>query len=498
MPLIHAALLAALSAALGGAIAVLAQRWPALLERTRTFAFAAAAGVVAFHLLPEVLPSQGPAALLYVAAGFALPWALEAAARGFGPRLLHGRGLSGARVSAEVGFAALVFHSLAEGLALVAALAQPGAKADLEIALVAHHAPLTAAVVLPFLDLRGPRAALVRAGLIGAAGVCGALFSGAVPGFGEGPALQIATAVTAGALLHVVSDEIRIQSFSSRWERAADVGACVAGLLVVGLGAALQLRQQGLGAPFDGFLRALGGLLLAAAPALLVGAVALSLAPPRWRNFRWDAFLLALVLLGPGAALTLAAFAAAMQALRVQPPPQQQPAGAPAALLRHVRGSGPSIFAVLVAAAGFAVSPSPGGGTLVTALLMMVVALAARLDEAGGVALAAVLVGRGLDAGAALAMLVCAPLLRREMARRRLPWILPLAAAAISMLLDWLGALRPAPLDLAQPLGALAGSSPLGAGSAAVLLALALFTLYSAGARGWFAPLRHGLRADAL
>src|SRR3954466_5116379 len=237
--MLRAALLAVCSAFGGGAIALAARKHPSVLERTRTFAFAAAAGVVAFHLLPEVLPEQGLLALLWMAAGFALPWAPEAGARAFGPNLLKGRGLSGLRVAAEVGFAALIFHSVAEGLALVAALARPRGNLDLEIALVAHHAPLTAAVVLPFLDLRGVRSAAVRAIAIGAAGVTGVLASSAVPGFGEGAFVQTATAATAGALLHVVADEIRIQRFGSPLDRALDLGACIAGLLVAGLGAML-------------------------------------------------------------------------------------------------------------------------------------------------------------------------------------------------------------------------------------------------------------------
>src|SRR5467141_2911470 len=192
--MIRAALLAGFSAVLGGAIALVARQRPGVLERTRTFAFAAAAGVVAFHLLPEALPSQGVAALLWMAAGFALPWLLEWLARTVGPGLLQGRGLSGLRVSAEVGFAALVFHSVAEGLALVAALAQPRASLDLEIAIVAHHAPLTAAVVLPFLDLSGARAAGTRAALIAAAGIVGALLSSVLPGFEDGAFLKIASA----------------------------------------------------------------------------------------------------------------------------------------------------------------------------------------------------------------------------------------------------------------------------------------------------------------
>ncbi|HEY4770691.1 MAG TPA: hypothetical protein VIH51_08700, partial [Myxococcales bacterium] len=228
--MIRAALLAGCSAILGGAIALVARRRPSVLERTRTFAFAAAAGVVAFHLLPEVLSSQGLTALLWMAAGFALPWALEAGARALGPGLLHGRGLSGLRVAAEVGFAALLFHSVVEGLTLVAALAQPRGELDLEAAIVAHHAPLTAAVVLPFLDLGGPRAAAVRAALVAAAGIAGALLSGPLPGFEDAGFLQSATAVTAGALLHVVADEIRAQRFTSPMERALDLLACVAGL----------------------------------------------------------------------------------------------------------------------------------------------------------------------------------------------------------------------------------------------------------------------------
>src|SRR5205814_7338026 len=135
-------------------------------------------------------------------------------------------------------------------------------------AIVAHHAPLTAAVVLPFLDLKGPRSAASRSLAVGAAGVLGALLSGAVPGLGEGALVQKATAVTAGALLHVVSDEIRAQSFVSRWERAADLGACSIGLLVAGLGAALHLQEA---APMLVFLRAFTGISLACSPALLLG-----------------------------------------------------------------------------------------------------------------------------------------------------------------------------------------------------------------------------------
>ena len=276
-----AALLAAGSALLGGALALLARSRPTLLELTRTFAFAAAGGVVAFHLLPEALPGLGFSALLWIGAGYALPWLMELAARRLGPGLLEGRGLSGKRIAAEVGFFALVFHSVVEGLALVSALRAPEGRHELEVALVAHHAPLTAAVVLPFLALLGARPAALRVFLIALAGLAGVLAGGAVPALSASAdlgALQRATAVTAGILLHVVSDEIRVQRFAARWERAADIAACAAGLALAGLSVVLQLRSAPEAGPMSESLRALVALALASAPALLAGALVSALA----------------------------------------------------------------------------------------------------------------------------------------------------------------------------------------------------------------------------
>ena len=507
--MIHAGLLAAFSAALGGGIALAARRRPALLERTRTFAFAAAAGVVAFHLLPEVLPSQGLVALLWMAAGFALPWLLEWAARTFGPRLLRGQGLSGLRVSAEVGFAALVFHSVVEGLTLVAALAQPGGKVDLEIAIVAHHAPLTAAVVLPFLDVKGPRSAGARALLIGLAGIAGALLSGVLPGFEEGAFLQAAIAVTAGVLLHVVSDEIRAQRFGSGMERALDLGACVAGLLVAGLAAVMHRHDEA--GPLRELLHVLAGVALACAPAVLFGSIALALLAGRRGYFRWDAFLLALVLLGPAAAiawsaLTILLWLPAARSFR------ERPAARPVAeLFSIIRQRAPPLLALLMAAAGLEVSTETFPGSLVAAgVLIVVVALAARLDEAGAVAVAAVLVHKGLDPGIAVALLAVGPLTRAAVVRSlgarpraALALLLEFAAAlGAGKVLSASGVLSGAQVAAAHALqnvraavAAQAAASPLGAAAALILVAVALTTLWSEGVRGWFAPLRHGPRA---
>ena len=504
--MIRAALLAAFSALLGGGIALVARKRPAILERTRTFAFAAAAGVVAFHLLPEVLPSQGLAALLWMAAGFALPWALEAGARAFGPGLLHGRGFTGLRVAAEVGFAALVFHSVAEGLALVAALAQPQGQLDLEIALVAHHAPLTAAVVLPFLELRGPRTVAFRAAAVGASGVAGVLFSRVVPGFGEGAFLEIATAVTAGALLHVISDEIRAQRFGSTWERAADLGACGAGLLVAGLSAVLHVRQQQAAGPLLEFLRVFGGIAILSAPAVLFGVIACALLAVRTRFFRWDAFLLALVLLGPLFAVALGALTVLFALPLAQHFTQREPGqGVLQELVDAIRHRAPPLLALLFVAAGLEVSTPQLPAHTVPMLAMAVgLLLCARLDEAGAVAVAAVLLHKGFNPVVAVAMLSIGPFTRRPLMRamREKNRFLWLGVVAVVWLFAWKGGLlaRAAPVaravlaGLRDPVSAQAASSPLGAASAAVLIALALATLWTAGVRGWFAPLRHGPR----
>jgi hypothetical protein len=507
--MIRATGLALISALLGGAIALMAQKRPAVLERTRTFAFAAAAGVVVFHLLPEVVPAQGLMALLWIGTGFALPWILETGARAVGPGILEARGITGMRVAAEVGFAALIFHSVAEGLALVAALAQPQGQLDLEIALVAHHAPLTAAVVLPFLDLRGPREAWRRSVAIGAAGVAGVLLSGVLPGFGEGAFLGAATAVTAGALLHVVADEIRAQRFASGWERAADLGACLAGFLVAGLGAVLHLRQETAG-PLLEFLRAFFGVAIACAPALLCGLVVFALLAARTRFFRWDAFLLALALLGPLFAAVLATLSVLL-ALPVARafPPRPGESGVLAGLLDEVRLRAPPLLTLLAIAAGVEVSaPALPPGFWSAAVVSVGLLLASRLDVAGAVAVAAALVHKGFDPGFAAALIALGPITRaaqmREFGSRggAAAWLALLAAVALGsgwLLSGLLTGARPAVdrafMAVRGPLPAQLAASPVGAASAAVLVAIALATLWAAGVRGWFAPLRHGPRA---
>ena len=56
----------------------------------------------------------------------------------------------------------------------------------------------------------------------------------------------------------------------------------------------------------------------------------------------------------------------------------------------------------------------------------------------------------------------------------------------------WLMSVEQTVSGFHEPVAAQIAASPFGAVSAAMLIAIALATLWREGARGWFAPLRHG------
>jgi hypothetical protein len=506
--MIEGLLLAAGSALLGGALALAARRHGVLLELTRTFAFTAAAGVVGFHLLPEVLPRLGPTALLWIAAGFVLPWLLEVGARALGPSLLARRGIRGMRVAAEVGFAALIFHSLFEGLALLASLQGRDNRTDLEIAIIAHHAPLTAAVALPFLDLLGVRATLIRVGLVALAGIAGVVAGNLVPGLASGAdaaVLQRATAVVAGALLHVVADEIREQRFSSATARALDLLAAAAGIALAGVGAFFDARTT---SGILEFARTATALALGVAPALVasIAAEALARRHPVLNRLRppFEGVFSTGALLGwPAAGIraALAALLLAIQRLWVR----EAAVGPPAPLAAELARRGPWLLALLfLAAAVDVLAPPHWFATLGPAGVVLVgacIAVAARASASGAALLACALVHRGLPAGLALPFLALGVVpLRRASAARSLLVGLPafVVALAVGAALDRLpvlrGAARTAASLLARaqdPVRAQLAASPVATACVAFLMALALGLAFRSGVRGWFAPFRH-------
>jgi hypothetical protein len=510
---IEGIVLASGSALLGGALALAARRHGVLLELTRTFAFTAAAGVVAFHLLPEVFPRLGPTALVWIAAGFVLPWLLEVGARAFGPDLLARRGIRGMRVAAEVGFAALLFHSLFEGLALLATLQARQDRVDLEIAIVAHHAPLTAAVALPFLDLLGVRATLLRVGLVAFAGALGVAFGNLVPGLATGTdaaVLQRATAVVAGALLHVVADEIREQRFASATHRALDLVAAAAGVALAGLGAFLARTTGGI----LEFGRAATALALAVAPALVASIAAEALASRhRLLNLGrapFEGLFATGALLGWPAALIRAALASLLSvAPRVIG--RRGQTGPPPPLADELARRGPWLVVLLFLGAGVDVLAPPGwfaplgpaGVVLVAASLVA----AARASASGATLLACALVHRGFAAGLALPFLALGalPVRRGNPARFALmaavAFPAALAAGAGLERLPLLGAAAPLSASLLArarlPVGAQLASAPVATACAAFLIVLAVALALRSGVRGWFAPFRHADGHDA-
>jgi hypothetical protein len=315
--------------------------------------------------------------------------------------------MHGFRVAAEVAFIALVFHSVVEGMALLAVVQSSNRAADVQLAILAHHAPLTAAVALPFLELQGARSAAARVAIVGLSGAAGIVLGQLVPGLASGAdaaVVQRATALTAGALLHVVSDEIREQRFGARWQRALDMLACALGFGLAGLGAFFDLpNAQGV----VNVGRACVALGLAVAPALVAGLVV------RWATMRFAPRLaepLRAAAAGIFPVWALLGFASAairlmlgalfwsagrrlspLRPLRPQPLPDEYAARAPPVLALFVLAAG----ADALAPPGFFASRAP-------VLFALALAAFAQASASGAALAAAALVHRGLPANLAV------------------------------------------------------------------------------------------------
>lgn len=507
------------SALAGGAIALLSRGRPARLETVRTFSFTAAAAVVALHLLPEVLGRLGARALLWALFGFALPGALEWLARAAGSGL-RSRGHPVARIAAEVGFVALVAHSLFEGLALEATLATPGATVDVALALVAHHVPLTAAVVLPFLDLGGARATLWRVLAVAGAGALGVAVLGQVPGLSvhtDSTLISSVSAALAGALLHVVIDEIGPQTFADSRARLLDLGAALAGFSLGALGLAFRSSSGLETAPLFASARALAGLLLLLAPALLFGDLLLAWLESGAGLSRLSPWLGARVaglarVADPAGLLVAAALfgargfwplAACALPFALAPAPAQAPARASEELLSaftsRARLAVPLRLLLLVIAAGLFVSLPPRGAGVPFEVVFAGtagIALAALLDLPGALAVAAALGASGCPETLALAAVLAGRLLPAAARLLRSPSAAGLMPPGAAAALAWLAlGLVPrgaqAPLaGLAEPLQTQLHRAPQGAFSALALFVVLVSILWSQGARGFFLRLR--------
>jgi hypothetical protein len=175
----------------------------------------AAITVVGGDLLPESIDGLGLLAIAVVFAGVFFPGWIEHA---FERRV---------RIGLELGFAALVLHHIADGVAI--ALYQDP---SVLIALVAHTIPVIAVVVLRFSLERGRKHAIIRAAILGAAIAIGAALGQIVTGEAIEPVEPWIGAAVAGLLLHVITHDLTDDPPATHAARALDFLAALAGIVV--------------------------------------------------------------------------------------------------------------------------------------------------------------------------------------------------------------------------------------------------------------------------
>lgn len=195
---------------LGTALALVPQKESRIGPGVRLVALVAALSVIGAHLLPEAFHSVGWIALLWLAAGAALPSLLHVGVRAvFRNRTIEAR--KGAELTAlELGYVGLVIHRFGDGLSMGAvehATASKWAELIVLLALAAHIVPVTTIMLFAIRDLRGIRSAVVRGFGLLVATLAGVVFVSALGASSEEP-LPWVSALVAGLLLHVVSHEI--------------------------------------------------------------------------------------------------------------------------------------------------------------------------------------------------------------------------------------------------------------------------------------------------
>ncbi len=265
------------SVAAGAAVVLLGSRSSRLLEPVRTFALVAAGVVVLTQLLPAALGEVGLWALLVFAIALVAPAGFERIVRA---RTRTG-GTGGSQradsswIAVELGYIGLLWHKLADGMALglFGGLGRDGAfDIGVLVAIAAHTVPITGVLVLAYADRYGVRQAIVRAAGLAAATCIGVLVVGATPADRMAAWEPWILAVASGLLLHVIGHDWRAEVPRDRRARLADMVAIAAGVGLVGLAS----QGRGLEASHGGDMRleifsALFELTLETAPILLIG-----------------------------------------------------------------------------------------------------------------------------------------------------------------------------------------------------------------------------------
>lgn len=272
---------AVLSVVLGALLGLLPRARYAV-GTVNTFALVAALAVVFGELLPTSIAEIGWAGALAFAATLGLVSIPERVAVRLGRATAERRDAT--RWGLEVGFAGLVLHTIGDGVGLGAYGA--GALGEIEhldvvIAIAAHTVPLVAAVVIAFAAIEGRARALFRSAILAGAAASGVGLT-AVAGSdllrsGE----PWISAVVAALLLHVVAHGARLQAPSDPLARGLELVALALGLGLLMLGG----HDHGEGTlvdPQHALGEALLGLVLTAAPAVVVSAAIVAGAAAWW------------------------------------------------------------------------------------------------------------------------------------------------------------------------------------------------------------------------
>jgi hypothetical protein len=281
-----ALLTAAVSAIAGlvAAIAAHARLW--VLAPVRAFAVVAVAAAIAVHILPEAIDGAGAWVLVPFAFGFVAPPLIA--------RLAQQRAGQHRRLAAELSYAGVLVHQVADGVGLgVLGGGNGGVHWDFVIGVGAHTVPVVAVIALAFAELGGVRAALVRTAGLFAATAGGILLTRVDTSFvtHAGPWLN---AAVSGLLFHVLLHDADDRDVPQQARPHEALGAAA--------GAALPfLTHDDLHGSFAAaVLDGAGDVVIALAPVLVIGGALAAVMAPHHRR---SPLAIVTVVAGPWTAL---------------------------------------------------------------------------------------------------------------------------------------------------------------------------------------------------
>ena len=256
-------------AGLAAAIAASTRLW--VLAPVRAFAVVAVAAAIAVHILPEAIDGAGWWVLLPFALGFVAP------------PLIGGLSRQAAgqhrRLAAELSFAGVMVHQIADGVALGLGGGTDAEHVhwDLVIGIGAHTVPVVAVIALAFTELGGRRAALVRTAALLAATVAGIALTRVDTSFmlRAGPWLN---AVVGGLLFHVLLHDADDRDVP-RAARPLEALGAAAGAALPFLGSTHEHGVFAAAVRHD-----TSGVIIALAPVLVVGGALAALMAPHHRR----------------------------------------------------------------------------------------------------------------------------------------------------------------------------------------------------------------------